>query len=103
MTWKCVIMVPHVHVIEYARDLETAQKGAESLRANYREVKGAMADPLPLKEGSGQDQMTYYPVIVEISGPSEPITEHAKAVAPKEAVVPTLTLEPEPPSGPAAA
>lgn len=89
MIWRCVILVPQEHVIEYARDVPTAQAGAEAIRARSPTVK------------SGSH--VYYPSVAEISGPPIPIEAYADMVRPKEPAVPELTLKPEPPSGPSAA
>lgn len=108
--WRCVIMVPFAHTIEYARDLETAIAGAENLRALNRDVHGSMAVPFyTAKDGkvvapAGEpERITYVAKVMEISGPEGAINEFAAKVAPIRKEVPTLTLEPEPPSGPRAA
>ena len=91
MTWRTVIMVPHEYVIEYARDVPTAQAGAEAIRAKFPNVVSATG-------------MTYYPKILECSGPPEIVEEYIKSVAPKTPPTPELTVDrPEPPSEPPAA
>lgn len=89
--WKCVVLVPFEHTIEFARDIATAQTGAESVRQMYKNV-------------ISKDH-TFYPMIAEISGPPEVIAEYAKTVAPPEPPPPVqLVLPlPEPPDGPRAA
>ena len=67
MTWKCVISVPTEYVIEFATTLEQAQAGAENIRAKF-----------PTLERLGH---TFYPWIMQISGPSDLIDAFEKKAA----------------------
>jgi hypothetical protein len=68
--WKVIIAVPQVFDIDFARDVETAQRGAESVRSRFRNVDAA-----------GQ---LFYPMILAVTGPPEVIEEYRQRVEPKE-------------------
>lgn len=84
MTWRCVVMVPHEYVIDYARDVPTAQAGAESIRSKFQNVV------------VGEE--TYYPKIMGVYGPKIPIEVYADQVGPKKPPTPQLTVDREPPN-----
>lgn len=87
--WRCVVLVPMAHDIEYATTLDQAVEGAKRIRDWYKPVPEA---------GSTTGQIE--PKIVVILGPTEDVERYAAVKAEerkaREPAVPTLT--PEPPS-----
>lgn len=70
--WKAVILVPKLVDIEYARDVSTAESGAEAL---IRKI-----DPVRLSSGEGYENR-FEPKLCCIVGPEDQIESRRRKLA----------------------